>query len=312
MDIANNTPLGAYAVYYITSSVSRIVSYYEAKIEITYKRTANETESVISVKSADALREIIRSAVSDYDYTLTVATDASDIGEAFITSVVDELYYSDPMLSVMHPSVSVVSYPQTGLDRIIEIKFAYTYLKTSLVSMHERLRESAADITDGAPSDDDAVKLLYIAETLAGSVELRENTWDSGEYDNLSTENTAYGALVRSSATSEGFAMAVKLLCDSLGIESTVVRGRLGSLDRAWNLVALGDDRYHVDVYLCAAEGFEKGFLKNDESMSAEYLWDTEKYPKADGPLTYYDLVPPPAEEPAPEPAVQENADAHH
>ena len=49
-------------------------------------------------------------------------------------------------------------------------------------------------------------------------------------------------------ADSEGMALAYKALCDTIGIECTVVEGRLDRTEHYWNIVTLEGDSYHVDT----------------------------------------------------------------
>ncbi len=291
MEVANNTPMGSYAVYYITSNLSKIVSYYEAEILITYNRSADEMKGVITVKDKDIAREALAKAMDTYAKSLAMLIDVNYINEGFIASCVDELYYSDPSLSVTYPEATVSSYPQTRENRIIEVKFSYTYLKSSLVGMQEKLLTSADELVKGAGDFGGVDALLYITEELSNTVKVKEKNWDGSKQDAWNTDDTAYGALVRGEATSEGFSMAAKLVCDRLGIECLVVHGRRNGTDYNWNIVQIDDEYYHIDMSRCASEGIGAGFLKNDSEMTDEYLWDVEKYPKCDGSLSTGDFV---------------------
>ena len=94
---------------------------------------------------------------------------------------------------------------------------------------------------------------------------------------------TAYGALVQGQAAGEGFAMAVKVLCDALGLECHVVRGALDGRQHTWNMLRLdGGPHYHLDPTAYDGEG--AAFLNDSEIAEAGYAWDTALYPPCDGP----------------------------
>ncbi len=56
LEVAKEDPLGAYAVDYIKYDFSRIVSYYEADVHITYRRTAEQIKNVLSVTGSSAIK----------------------------------------------------------------------------------------------------------------------------------------------------------------------------------------------------------------------------------------------------------------
>ena len=51
LEVSRESPLGSYAVEYMTHSVSRILSYYEADIHINYRLSQEEMERICSVSS---------------------------------------------------------------------------------------------------------------------------------------------------------------------------------------------------------------------------------------------------------------------
>ena len=124
-------------------------------------------------------------------------------------------------------------------------------------------------------------------EALAVYRYLAENCVLSGD----SNENSAYSALIRGRADSEGVALAYVEMCHQLGIACRIVYGQLHWQDHCWNIVEVDGEYYHVDV--SAAIGGEpgQGFFLRDEDMWNSYRWDTSSYPACSGVLTYYDLA---------------------
>lgn len=50
-------PLGSYAVSYIKPQTSYIVSYYEVSVYLSYRRTQDQVNSIVSVTGTSAIRE---------------------------------------------------------------------------------------------------------------------------------------------------------------------------------------------------------------------------------------------------------------
>lgn len=72
------------------------------------------------------------------------------------------------------------------------------------------------------------------------------------EYENIEdvplNQHSIYGALIEKSAVCDGFAKAMQLLLQRIGMESILVSGTLEGSSHAWNMVKLNDKWYHLDV----------------------------------------------------------------
>ena len=63
VEIQQQTPLGAYAVEYITSSAQAQRSYYEVSLRIGYRRTAEQLQAVVNATSPEAVSSLLESAL---------------------------------------------------------------------------------------------------------------------------------------------------------------------------------------------------------------------------------------------------------
>ena len=66
------TPLGAYAVEYITSSGQAQRGYYEAAVQIGYRRTAEQIQAVVTATSPEAVYSLLKSALAEGQTELAV------------------------------------------------------------------------------------------------------------------------------------------------------------------------------------------------------------------------------------------------
>ena len=63
MEIQQQTPLGSYAVAYIASVSQAQRGYHEVKLQIGYRRTAEELQAIVNATSPEALYALLRNAL---------------------------------------------------------------------------------------------------------------------------------------------------------------------------------------------------------------------------------------------------------
>lgn len=71
-EIQQETPMGAYAVEYITSESQRQRSYYEVTIRISYRRTLEQIQAVVNATSTAALPDLLDAALDSGKTELAV------------------------------------------------------------------------------------------------------------------------------------------------------------------------------------------------------------------------------------------------
>ena len=65
VEIQEQTPLGAYAVSYITTSSQSQRGYYEIAVKIGYRRSAEQIQSVVNATRPEAVSSLLESALED-------------------------------------------------------------------------------------------------------------------------------------------------------------------------------------------------------------------------------------------------------
>jgi len=290
-EILNYDPIGTYALLDISCHATRIVSYYEVDVNIDYKRTKQQIESIVNVSTLRYLRTELLNVMSDYREEAVIRTTLNITTEDII-ALVRETFYQNPRRTVMMPVMAVETFPVSGNDKIYELRFGYVE-RASILRQHganlERYVRRNAELAVG---ENDAEILLSLIENLTAA-----SIYDAGTARTISVHGaqnfaaTAFGALVNGSAVGEGFAMAFKALCDELGFECIVVLGHLDGMIHAWNIVSLYGDHYHIDVAMCSVDGIESAFLKTDADFVERYSWNMEGTISCKGTLTYEDIV---------------------
>ena len=71
-EVRQETPMGAYAVEYITSSSQSQRGYYEISLQIGYRRTAEQIQAVVNATSTEALPSLLEAALEEERSELAV------------------------------------------------------------------------------------------------------------------------------------------------------------------------------------------------------------------------------------------------
>lgn len=272
-EVANEDPLGAYVVDFIKSSYTRVVKYYEASIDITYRRTPEQVRNLVNVTGSSAIREELRDVLRTFrgESVLRVGYFAED--EDYIASLIQQAYYNTPEAALGMPQYTIALYPDQAErgPRIVEIKLSYAQESEVLRRSSEALLQKAAELLTPA--------YIFQGEGAAQAIleVIRDHVSETEE-----SENTAYAALVEGRAGSEGAALAVQLLAQQSDIECHVVKGSLNGLSRFWNMVRqAGGDWRHMDALNSGVE-----FLTDSSMEELGYVWDREEYPACEAPVT--------------------------
>lgn len=296
---SNNTALGAYCVYFINYSLNRLVSVYEASVSVIYRHTPEEAARIPVCEDETRLEELMRSALEARAESVTVKLIGGDLDGEAVGTCVENAYYSNPGAILYIPTYTFTAYPETGEERILEIALAYPYATSTVELRRRSLAERAGEIAGTIPAGTNQERLMALAEFFRENVEYDGTVDTSDSQARRYNAMTAYGALYQGRAAGEGYAMGLKVLCDILGIECYVIRGRHYNMDHAWNLVRLDNgELYHVDM---TAFDPEAAPLKNDDQQRyAGYWWDATLYPWCYGPSLYSPEFDPPEDNPGP------------
>jgi len=291
-EIQYEHPIGAYAVAGISAETTRIVTHFEVEIEVEYKRTRDQLESIISVSTERAIQLHLLANMSEYKEEVVFRTRLQ-IDENIITELVRNTYYENPRQIVMLPIVTVETFPEEGPDRIYEISFGNIESPMMLQRFGELLTIYVQRNAELATGNTNSEIILSLVERLKESTTFNEGaarTVHVHGAQNLAA--TAFGALVRGNAVGEGFAMAFKALADELSIYCQIVLGYHDGMIHAWNIISLYGNYYHVDVAMCVVNSIENAFLKTDDDFEEmNYTWDRENTVICAGELTLDDIL---------------------
>ena len=290
-EILNEHPVGVFAVNDITGEATRIITHFEVDITIEYKRTKEQLDSIINVTSIQSMMRQLLQIMSQYNEEMVIRTGLQ-FSKDDIAEFIRETYYRNPRNIIILPFETVEIFPETGSDRIFELKFSYMESPGMLRRFSEDLTTYVRRGAEMATGETEAEEILSLVSNLVESTTFEEIDARSihvhGAQEFVAT---AFGALVHRSAVGEGFAMALKALMDELGLDCKVVLGYYDGMIHAWNIVYLYGDYYHIDVAMCVVNGIETAFLKTDKDFEEMYEWDRRNTVRCEGELTLEDII---------------------
>ena len=237
-EVMYDDPLGAYSVGDLTCGVTRILTYYEIELQITYIRTAREMDALREVTGLAGVRQELKRLVTGQEESATFLASYFSGDKALLEELLLLACYSAPELSWHHDvsSREIILYPETGTRRVIEARLTWSQSVEAVAAEEQeyakQLETAAAALLEANPPAGEG----YTVEELAAIVRV-----SSGGPDRAGTPLALY-ALTGEPASDFGLLMAMEYLCQQCGIESEPVNGS----DGLWLIVATPEGYRHL------------------------------------------------------------------
>lgn len=270
-EVRQADPLGAFAVRTLTYEYTRILTYYEVDIRISYRRSAQAVADIQSVSGLSGLRHELSQTVAGLRGKTVVRAsyfsgDAQLIEELFWLA-----YYGNP-LSSQPPAITVALYPETGTQRIIEVNADWHTTSAEQTEYALLLAEAASQLMDGAPPAGDGYTLDQLAGLLRGTA-----VPDPGG------ASTALAALTGEPADAAGLMLAMEFLCQEAGIDVTAAIGACGDDPALWLITAVDGGYRHLLPEALSAPGPGLTLYTDAELAELGYTWTDGLYPACSG-----------------------------
>lgn len=277
--VTTESSYGAYCVEYVSYDLRQIVSSYEAKISISYLYTQEELQILQTTSNLEGFGEMLASAMENEDPKLVVRVNNGTSDVETIEGLMEQTVRDHPLSISYIPKFQVKIYDGNSSQKIYDVAIRYD----ESIDNAQRLQEinSAVQRAVDSIETSQAAKQVVIVSDL-----LRELC----VYDPNAGE-TVYDSLIAYNANSQGIACAFKAFCDRLGIECTVVSGRMDKQEHYWNIVKIDDEYYHVDVPLYSEIGGENSLFLKDTEKQVNCWWNQSAYPECDGVLSYTSVI---------------------
>lgn len=267
-EVWKNDPMGAYAVEFITTECNLLLSYYEIRVEITYRDDVVDASQIQYVRGTSGAERAIQEALEDMKNRLTLRISAYD-EELRCEEIVARLCAESPEVLIEQPKVTESVYPDSGSIRIVQLDFEYQHTVAELMSMR-----SAVNTVLGS-----AVNYVrYREEDSAKADLLFSYLMERFDYEEGESITPVYSLLCEGVADSKTFARIFQILCDRTGLECVTVSGYLDGESYEWNILNLDGVYRHVDLMRCVREDIRQLTAYTDDEMD-RYSWDRAAYP---------------------------------
>lgn len=174
-----------------------------------------------------------------------------------------------------------LSLSKTILYDNILLKVTYSVKnKSELKQKIEEISYVLDEYTKGLNSNNIFENELYLHDKLAKEVKYYDGNL---ELDKIPEEyHNVYGTLIKKISVCDGFAKAMQLLLEKVGIESIFATGFVDKEPHAWNLVNLKDNWYHIDItsdkYIKEKNGDNIVIAHTYFNVTDEFLSKTHKF----------------------------------
>ena len=283
-DVRTQDALCAYCVENISYEISRIVSYDEATVYITYSDSGIPFPEIKQLQYSLEIEDALKTALSAGQQKIAMLVNYSQYTESGLESYLDKIYRSDPAICPKEPSYSVDILSGINMQRLYEISIDYGMNEQELMEKQKALEDiTVPDIQE----EEELLRCISAVEYLAESCSYNPNA-----------DSSVYSALINHESDSNGISLAFVALCNRLGIKCTQVSGQYNRTEHYWNIVTIDEENYHIDIStLCGADIINASF-KSDDSMWEAYRWDIEAYPSCNNTVMFSQLIPEPIEQP--------------
>ena len=266
LEVVQEDPLGAYCVEFIKYSVDPVVTFFQAQVDITYRRTREQTASIVQATGTTAIRGELESALASFASERVLRISYFEEDEDFIQDLVRQAYYRTPACALGMPDVSVFIYPDSGLQRIVEILLDYPLEPTDLSERRDKV-EQTLDL------------LVPDLEDLTGqplALAAAQSLTEMGTCDPQGGV-TAYDLFHSGSASAEGFSLALAALYQRLDQPCQVAQGEREGEAHFWNVIQTEEGWRHLDLSM---EPRDDGPLYTDaQLLELGYAWNTDFLP---------------------------------
>ena len=263
--ILANHPIAAFAVENIVYKIGITGGVSAVEVTVQYNHNRTEIQRIRQVQGIDKATGLITAALDELEQGIVlqisdyVATDFAQLVENYA------LLNPDEVMEV--PQVAVNIYPQSGLVRVVELKFVYQNTRESLRQMQRYVQPrftSASLYVSGEEEQSVKFARLYafLMETTTYTVE--------------TSITPAYSLLRHSVGDSKAFATVYAAMCRDAGLDCRVVTGTKSGEPWFWNIICEKGVYSHVDLLRSSAAG---AYVRLSDAQMEGYVWDYDAYP---------------------------------
>ena len=260
-------PITAYAVEKITFDTGTSSGQSAVGVTISYLHDRTEIQKIQPARNIRNVRQLIQTALNNSQTGVVMLWE--DYKETDFVQIVEDYALEYPQMVMEIPQVSVAVYPETGQNRVIELKFTYLNSRETLRQMRNQVNTVFA-----------SAELYVIGKglTMEKASLLYSFLMERYDYVIETSITPAYSLLQYGVGDNRAFASVYAAMCEQSGMPCQVVTGTRRGEPWSWNLIYVGGTYYHVDLLRCNALG---GFRTWTDVDMEGYVWDFSAYPES-------------------------------
>ncbi len=275
-------PIGAYAVESIKYEIGTKGGKPAIAVQIRYLRSRVELRSIRYVNGMEEAGEVIEEALRNCGPGVVMMVENfKNTDFAQLVSDYAEVY---PQVVMEIPQVTAGVYPETGLNRVVELTFTYQTSRETLRQMQSQVTpvfDAAALYVSGEGADAQKYAQLYAF------------LMERFDYEITTSITPTYSLLRHGVGDNRAFALVYAAMCRLAGLECMTVTGTRNGEPWCWNIVSDNENYFHVDLLRCNQMGGFREFT--DQDMSG-YVWDYSAYPECKPLPPMVEQTPPPSD----------------
>lgn len=264
-EISENTPIGAFAVESLSMAPTRVLSYHNIRVSAKYKRTPEEIASLRTLNSSSELQGLLRPALTALKPSLLLTMEYFDPELLNLEENLSSLLTSDPDCSYGLSGYSVHTYPNQGLERIVEIRFEYDCSPEEALRRRSRTQEEIQLISAQIESESVPVVLRSLHDRIV----------NTAKWSELSSANSPYHVLFEKQGTSYAFAATFFKLCRLKALPCYIVQGTYRGAPHTWNLIYLENKWHHIDLARSSLSPANYDLFMTPSDQMKDYEWKT-------------------------------------
>lgn len=257
----SKNPIAAYAVENVEYELGKSVGLPALAVNIRYRHNRTEILKIKQVSGMDQAVDAISVALKQCETGIVL--EISDYEDTDFVQVVENYALENPQYVMEQPQVTVGVYPESGVNRVVELRFGYQTSRDSLKSMQEQVWPVFTSAVLYVSGDADAQQKYS---------QLYSFLMERYDYQFDTSLTPTYSLLRHGVGDSRAFAVVYAAMCRQAGLECLVVSGTKNGESRYWNIVCDNGIYYHVDLLGGAYQEL------TDEQMRG-YVWDYSAYP---------------------------------
>jgi len=262
------SPIAAYAVEEITWDLGMNRGQRAVAVTITYYHERPEILKIRKVSNMDEAAQLLYKELDNNSAGTVMHVDY--YANVDFVQLVEKYAFENPQSVMETPQVSVNVYPQTGISRVIELKFTYQNSRDDLRLFKNQVTTfyaSSKYLVNKESPDQEKFSQLYS--------HLMDRRF--GEYTIETSITPAYSLLWHGAGDSKAFATLYAAICRLSELECQVITGTRQGEPWYWNLVKINGGYYHMDLLRSHEEGNLRLMLDNEMTG---YVWNYSAHPE--------------------------------